>query len=146
MTLPPLRRHLVVRATPAHAYRVFTEDIGAWWPLERHSVYRAGNTVAFEGDALVERSADGEPSVWGRVTTADPPHRIAFTWHPGHDEERGEVEVTFAALADGRTSVTLVHTGWESYGAAADAARDEYLNGWPTVMAGFGDRAALRVS
>ena len=146
MTFPPIRRHLVVRATPEHAYRVFTEDIGAWWPLERYSVYETGNTVAFEGDAIVERSADGESTVWGRVTAAEPPSRIAFSWHPGDDEERGEVEVTFTSLADGRTSVTLVHTGWESYGAAAETARDDYRNGWPTVMAGFGERAALRVS
>lgn len=136
MTLPPIRRHVVVRATPEHAYRVFTTDIGSWWPLERLSVYETGNTVAFEGDELVERSADGEPSVWGRVTSAEPPSRIAFTWHPGHADERGEVEVTFTPLDEAQTLVTLVHTGWEAY-ADAVAAREEYRGGWPTVLAQY---------
>jgi uncharacterized protein YndB with AHSA1/START domain/uncharacterized protein YciI len=142
MTLPPIRRHLIVRATPEHAYRVFTDDIGAWWPLARHSVYESGNSVAFEGDELVERSATGESNVWGRVTDADPPRRITLTWHPGRDEGRGAVEVTFTPVGEGQTLVTLVHSGWESYGDAALAARDEYRGGWPTVLDVFGADAA----
>ncbi|AYF98314.1 SRPBCC domain-containing protein [Protaetiibacter intestinalis] len=141
MTLPPIRRHLVVRATPERAYRVFTEQLGAWWPLVRHSVYETGNTVAFEGDAIVERSASGESTVWGRVTLAEPPHRIAFTWHPGREEDRGEVEVTFVPVGEAQTLVTLVHSGWESYGGAAAEAREEYRNGWPTVLGAFASEA-----
>jgi uncharacterized protein YndB with AHSA1/START domain/uncharacterized protein YciI len=141
MTLPPIRRQIVVRATPEHAYRVFTDGLGTWWPLARFSVYETANTVAFEGDDIVERSASGESNVWGRVTAAEPPSRIAFTWHPGHDDERGEVEVTFTQLDDAQTLVTLVHTGWEAYADAA-AAREEYRNGWPAVLARFGTTAA----
>lgn len=141
MTLPPIRRHLVVRATPEHAYRIFTDGIGTWWPLERFAVYGSGNTVAFEGDELVERSADGESSVWGTVLSADPPRGIRFTWHPGQTEERGEVEVTFTPVGETQTLVTLVHSGWEAYAEIAHAAREEYRNGWPTVLAGYGTRA-----
>lgn len=142
MTLPPIRRHLVIRATPEHAYRVFTEGIGTWWPLARFSVYEHHNTVAFEDDAIVERSADGASSVWGRVLAADPPRGLRFTWHPGHDTERGEVEVTFTPLDESQTLVTLVHSGWETYADAAAEARQEYRNGWPAVLAGFGATAA----
>ncbi|MFT4284562.1 MAG: SRPBCC domain-containing protein, partial [Protaetiibacter sp.] len=138
MTLTPIRRHLVVRADPDRAYRVFTEQLGTWWPLARHSVYERDNSVAFEGDEIVERSASGASNVWGRVTDADPPHRIAFTWHPGREEPRGAVEVTFVPIGEGLTLVTLVHSGWESYGGSARAARDEYRGGWPTVLAAFG--------
>ena len=137
MTLPPIRRHLVVRAAPEHAYRVFTEGIGTWWPLARFSVYEAGNTVAFEGDLLVERSAAGESSVWGTVLAADPPRGIRFTWHPGQTEERGEVEVTFTPVGESQTLVTLVHSGWESYAELAVDAREEDRNGWPAVLAGY---------
>jgi len=137
MTLPPIRRHLVVRATPERAYDVFTTGLGTWWPLARFSVYETGNTVAFDGDAIIERSADGETSEWGRVLVADPPHGIRFTWHPGHDSERGEVQVTFTPLGHDQTLVTLVHSGWEAYADAASAARDEYRGGWPAVLARF---------
>lgn len=142
MTLPPIRRHLVVRATPEHAYRVFTDGIGTWWPLAHFSVYEQGNTVAFEGDDIVERSADGSSTVWGRVRAADPPRRLRFSWHPGHDDERGEVEVTFTPLDESQTLVTLVHSGWEAYADAASAAREEYRGGWPAVLAGYGATTA----
>ena len=131
-----------MRADPERAYRVFTDDLGTWWPLARFAVYERGNSVAFEGPEIVERSATGESTVWGRVTDAAPPHRIAFTWHPGHEEADGTVEVTFVPLGDGRTLVTLTHSGWESYGDAAPQARDNYRNGWPAVLAAFGSRAA----
>jgi len=140
--LPPIRRHLVVQADPEHAYRVFTEDIGTWWPLARFSVYETGNTVAFEGDEIVERSADGRTSTWGRVLAADPPRGIRFSWHPGQTEERGAVEVTFTPVGATQTLVTLVHSGWEAYADAASAAREEYRNGWPAVLAGYGAETA----
>jgi uncharacterized protein YndB with AHSA1/START domain len=142
MTLPPLRRQLLVQATPERAYQVFTEQLGTWWPLAWHSVYEHHNMVSFEGDEIVERSVTGESNVWGRVTDADPPHRIAFSWHPGREDERGTVEVTFVPAGDDRTLMTLVHDGWESYGDAAISARDEYGTGWPRVLAAFGDVAA----
>ncbi len=140
-TLPPIRRHLVVDAAPEHAYRVFTDGIGTWWPLARFSVYETGNTVAFEGEQIVERSVDGASNTWGAVLSADPPHRIRFTWHPGHDDDRGEVEVTFTPVGERQTLVTLVHSGWEAYADAAPAARDEYRGGWPAVLGGFGAAA-----
>ena len=37
--VPPLRREVIVAADRDLAFRVFTERIGAWWPLAGHSVH-----------------------------------------------------------------------------------------------------------
>jgi len=144
-TVPPIRREILVDADPQTAFEVFTARIGRWWPLEEHSVYGASATVAFEDGRLVERSADGQAAVWGAVTRWEPPTAVAFSWHPGQPAERASrVEVTFAA-ADGRTLVTLEHAGWEVYADPA-AARAEYDQGWPAVLAGYREYAGGRAA
>ena len=136
MTLPPLRRQVLVSCDPATAYRLWIDDIAAWWPIETHSVYGAEARVAFEGDTIVETSADGETAVWGTVTEATPPALLAFTWHPGQSAEHAShVSVAFTPTgADDVTLVTLTHTGWEAYGDRAEAARREYAEGWIGVL------------
>lgn len=134
--VPPVRREVMVRAVPAVAFTRFTDDIGRWWPLARHSVSGAGGTVAFTGGALVETGPDGTESVWGQVLDWEPPHRLRLTWHPGRpDGPATEVEVRFEPTPDG-TRVVLVHRGWD---ALADplGARTEYERGWPIVLAGL---------
>jgi uncharacterized protein YciI len=130
-TVPPLRREIVVDTDPATAFEVFTAQIGRWWPMAGKSVFGADATVAFDDGQIVERSADGETDHWGTVTRWDPPHAVAFSWHPGQ-ASTSQVEVTFSAVAD-RTRVTVVHTGWEAYADPA-AARSEYDQGWPLVL------------
>src|SRR4051812_19683004 len=44
----PIRHVVTVRCAPEHAFMVFTERMGAWWPLESYS--RAVNE--FAGDAV----------------------------------------------------------------------------------------------
>lgn len=135
MTLPPLRREVLVSCDPGTAYRLFVDDIGAWWPLATHSVFGADATVALAGEQFVETSASGESAVWGTITTAAPPRLVAFTWHPGSDPAGAtHVEVTFTPTGDQYvTLVSLVHTGWEAYGDPA-AVRDNYSGGWITVL------------
>jgi uncharacterized protein YndB with AHSA1/START domain len=136
-TLPPLRRQVVVPSGPETAFEVFTDRIGAWWPVERHSVFGAGATAAFRDGRLVETGPDGGESVWGTVLEWDPPRLLSLTWHPGNAAERaGRVEVTFTPIADALTLVTVTHDGWERLRDPA-ATRAEYRNGWPSVLAGF---------
>jgi uncharacterized protein YndB with AHSA1/START domain/uncharacterized protein YciI len=135
-TVPPIRREILVDASPATAFEVFTGDIGRWWPVAELSVYGAGGTVTLANQEIVERSADGHSALWGTITRWEPPVAVAFTWHPGQAADRAShVEVTFAA-ADGaaqQTRVTLVHTGWDTFDDPA-AARAEYDQGWPLVL------------
>lgn len=134
--IPPLRREVLVDAGPEAAFEVFTARIGAWWPVADHSIYGAGTAVSFDGGRLLEQSAAGEEAMWGTVTRWEPPHALAFTWHPGTaPEQASHVTVTFAASGD-QTLVTLEHSGWESFAEPA-AARANYDHGWPQVLAGL---------
>lgn len=87
----PLVKNVTVKAPPDAAFRRFTAEIGAWWPLGSHSVGgQDAETVTMEGRAggrIVERIRGGRECVWGTVTAWDPPRRVAFTWHPGRRPE-----------------------------------------------------------
>ena len=64
-----VHRQVEVGVGPRRAFELFTDRIGAWWPLDTHSVFDDG-TVAFEGGVLVERRGD-ESAVWGEVLEWD---------------------------------------------------------------------------
>ncbi|GAA3517595.1 hypothetical protein GCM10022234_11240 [Aeromicrobium panaciterrae] len=139
MTIAPVVRNVVVSASPDAAYQAWTERIGEWWPLGRHSVYKGDNSVALVDGEIVETSSSGETSVWGRLLEANPPGNLSFTWHPGRGPEAAStVAVDFLPIADGRTLVRLTHTGWEIFDDPT-AGRNEYRNGWPTVLTDFRD-------
>lgn len=139
MTIAPVVRNVIVSASPDAAYEAWTGRIGDWWPLSRHSVYQKDNVVAFINEEIVETSSTGETSVWGRVLECDPPGNLTFTWHPGRGPEAAStVSVDFVPVADGRTLVRLTHSGWEIFDEPVDA-RNQYRNGWPTVLTCFHD-------
>jgi len=123
-----------VRAPQEKAFRLFTEQIGGWWPMESHSVFGATATVAMEHGVVVETSATGERTVWAEVTLSEPPNRWSLRWHPGTDPERPTtVDVTFVADDEG-TRVIVTHTGWEALGERAQEARRSYDDGWVPVL------------
>jgi uncharacterized protein YndB with AHSA1/START domain/uncharacterized protein YciI len=133
--VPPLRREVLVAASPETAFALFTAHIDRWWPMARHSVFGGAAIVAFEGDRVVERLGD-ESSVWAEVTAWDPPRSLTLSWHPGRDDSRAtDVSVTFEGVDDG-TLVRLVHSGWERTEDPAAAAAD-YAQGWQGVLAGY---------
>lgn len=138
MTLPPLRRQVLVPCDPSTAYQLFVDDIGAWWPLARYSRFGDGGSVAFDGTRFVETGPSGDTAVWGTIIEARPPDMVSFAWHPGGDPDLAtQVAVTFAPASDpGVTLVTLVHSGWEAH-ADPITARDEYSDGWITVLDRF---------
>lgn len=136
-----VRKEITVDAPLETAFRVFTQEIGSWWPLPTHSVFAdRARSVEMEpraGGQIVETSEAGEQSVWGTLTAWEPPHRVSFSWHPGRGPETAqEVEVTFAARGDG-TLVRLVHTGWEKLGDAAEEQVRSYDGGWDHVLTRF---------
>jgi len=109
-----------VAATPERAFRVFTEEIGAWWrPNALFPI--SGNppgSLAFDepgpSGRLVERRPDGDYEV-GRVLRWEPPGELAFGWRPASftPHQTTEVHVHFEAVDDA-TRVTVEHLGWDS--------------------------------
>jgi uncharacterized protein YndB with AHSA1/START domain len=144
MSVAPVVRATHVRRAPAEVFALFTDHIGAWWPLPTHGIYgNVAGGLAFEDGRLVERSTSGERNVWGEVLAWEPPRRVVFSWHVGRDEgSASEVEVRFTPDDDG-TRVELIHRGWEAYGDEARFRRQRYVgpSAWGYVLDHFADLA-----
>jgi uncharacterized protein YndB with AHSA1/START domain len=144
VSIEPVVKTVTVSCTPEEAFRYFTADFGRWWPAATHSVVAYASqfedkpsTVILEprvSGRIFERTRAGEEHAWGNVLVWQPPTRVAFSFHPGRDEQRAQtVEVTFAA-APGGTTVVLTHSGWDKLGADALQGRDSYNQGWEVVF------------
>lgn len=149
MTSPtPVLRTAVVARPLDEAFAVFTDEIGAWWPLPTHSVFQAeAGGVHFVDGQLVERATDGRETVWAEVLDWDPPHRLVMSWHPGSDlGAAGQVEIRFSEDEAG-TRVDLRHDGWDAFGEQAMAKRRSYTgpSAWGHVLDHFADGAEARV-
>jgi uncharacterized protein YndB with AHSA1/START domain len=133
-----VHKSVTVSCSVEEAFRVFTEGVATWWPLQTHSLgeHRA-QTCVIEGRVggrFFEGQEDGREELWGTVTVWEPPQRLAYTWHPGRAESSAqEVEVRFTPV-DGGTRVELEHRGWEKLGERAEEARNEYDSGWDFVI------------
>ena len=136
--IAPVTKSIVVKRSPEQAFRVYTEGIATWWPLETHSPSGKSETLVIEpraGGRLYERTRDGEEVDWGEILVWDPPHRLVHSWHLGRDVAT-DVELRFIPQGDD-TLVELVHSGWERHGEYAVDLRASYDSGWDFV---FGER------
>ena len=151
-TIEPLRAAVTVRRTPADAFRIFTRELGTWWPVQVHSLAvderegRVGvesvQVEEREGGRIVERMTDGTEGTWGTVLTWDPPTRLVLAWKPNtNDLPPTELEVRFTPADDG-TLVELEHRGWERLGEDAERSRAGYGAGWAGVLSRYEDATA----
>ena len=137
-----IKKSIHVKRPVERTFRLFTEEIGKWWPLKEGFSF-GGNRAADifiesrEGGRFFERFADGEEFDVGLVTAYVPPTRIVFTWKAPEWDAATEVEVRFSPEEDG-TRVDLEHRGWERAGARGRDQRNNYDGGWNRVLACFG--------
>jgi uncharacterized protein YndB with AHSA1/START domain len=133
-TIQPVRRAVTVERPLEEAFRVFTEELASWWPVETHSIAKeAVETVVMEGRVggrLYERAGDGAECDWGRLLAWEPPHRVAFEWQITGVPT--EVDVRFTPDGE-HTRVDLTHRGFERLENGA-ARRESYNGGWVTVL------------
>jgi uncharacterized protein YndB with AHSA1/START domain len=144
-----VRRDVTVKATPEHAFEVFTERFDTWWPRS-HSIGEADlDKVLIEprqGGRWVEIGVDGSECVWGEVLAYEPPHRILLSWRIGGDwsldDADSEIEVTFTPAGEGETRVELAHRHFERLrtGAALREAVGADA-GWNGLLAAFAEAA-----
>lgn len=152
--LAPIVKTLDVRRTPADAFRLFTEEIGAWWPTRTHSRAKddAGErteTVELEpyvGGRIFERLNTGEMRDWGEVLAYEAGTRVRFSFQMGRAKaESGEVEVRFEPVGEAACRVTLTHEHWERFGEEAQEMRGRFDEGWEFVFVNsFGAYAGLK--
>jgi hypothetical protein len=140
-TTAPITKTVRVACDPETAFRVFTREIGTWWPTGTHAV-RAGavRELVFEereGGEVYEVSEEGERAHWATVTAWEPPARLVISWHVNPERAAPtEVEVRFAPDGGG-TRVVLEHRNWELLGAEGADARERYRSGWDPVLERF---------
>ncbi len=120
-----VRKSIVVNLSAAHAFGIFTEKQGVWWPLLTHHIGQVpAQTLIIQphiGGRWFERGEDGSECDWGRVLLWDPPRRLVLSWEINaewqHDPDfLTEVEVRFIAEGANRTRVELEHRNLERFG------------------------------
>ncbi len=144
-TLSPVRKQVTVPLARAEAFSLFTSGFASWWPLATHSVAEErAVSCRFEGAVggrIYEIDDDGTEHEWGRVQRWEPPGLVVFSWYPGREPSTAHrVEVRFTDAERG-CSVELVHSGWETLGAAASDHRAGYETGWDVVLGRFVEEA-----
>jgi uncharacterized protein YndB with AHSA1/START domain len=133
-TIEAIRREIVVDASPARAFEVFTADMTSWWPSAHHIGSAPIEEVVIEpraGGRWYTRHQDGTETSTGFVTVWDPPQRLVVTWQIGadwqyHDDLVTSVEVRFVEEGRDRTRVLLEHRDLEGFGADATAMRKSF--------------------
>jgi uncharacterized protein YndB with AHSA1/START domain len=142
----PVRKTLHVKATPAHAFKVFTAGMGRWWPKSHHIGKAELKDVLIEpraGGRWYETGEDGAECQWGYVIAWDPPKRVVLAWQLSAEWQFDaslvtEVEVEFIPDGTG-TRVEFEHRNLERFGDKAASVRDQISSpgGWPGILDGY---------
>ena len=139
--IAPVRKAVVVDASPPQAFAVFTSGINRWWP-KSHGIgatpIRESVIEPFVGGRWYTRHEDGSDIVIGHVRVWQPAERLVVSWEVSADWKpdprpafTSEVEVRFTADAGGGTRVDLEHRNFERLGAAAgEKMRTDVDGGW----------------
>jgi hypothetical protein len=137
----PLSLSFAVACSAEHAFAIWTERIGSWWPADHTVSGERGLDVVLEpgiGGRIYERTRAGEEHEWGEVTVWEPPARLGYLWHLRRDRNHAtEVEVRFTALGEAATRVEIEHRGWERLGHSAEDWRERNRQGWQGLLPYF---------
>jgi uncharacterized protein YndB with AHSA1/START domain len=146
ITIAPVRKTIVVKASAAHAFEVFTSGIGKWWPRD-HGIGKLPMREAVMetrlGGRWYELGEDGVQTNVGRIIVWEPPTRFVMTWDINSqwkpDTTVGsEVEVRFIAEGADATRVELEHRKFEQMGAeGGEKMRKGVDGGWPKMLERF---------
>lgn len=147
---------LRVKATPAEAFEVFVNEIGAWWRPNGlfQLTPRGDGELRFEpgeGGRLVTTLSNGKVFEIGRITTWAPGEKLAFTWRQATftPEQSTHVVVLFEAVGE-ETRVAVEHRGWDAI-PQEHVARHTFPLGvfqmrqaehWRALLASLGERLA----
>jgi len=143
--IAPVRKTILVAATPQRAFEVFTSAIDRWWP-KTHGLgatpIRESFIEPYVGGRWYTRHEDGTDVVVGHVRLWQPPERLLVTFEASGDWKpdprpafTSEIEVRFVALPAGGTRVELEHRNFERMGVAAgEKMRGAVDSGWPGLL------------
>jgi len=149
-----IRKQLTVEAPLDRAFRVFTANMGAWWPKEHHIGKAALKDCVIEpkvNGRWYERGEDGSECDWGKVLEWDPPRRLVLAWqlNEGFQYDPAlvtEVEVTFTLLGPKQTRVDFEHRNLERFGEAAERLRGLMGDGWGQILESYKQTAVAEAA
>ncbi len=145
ISIAPVRKSLLVQATPERAFEVFTAHIDRWWPKSHNIGATPIRRIAIEprlGGRWYNDLEDGSQVTIGHVRLWEPGRRFIVSWEISPDwkpEPRvalaSEVEVRFVASGEGATRIEVEHRDFERMGEAGGTRmRNEVENGWPAIL------------
>lgn len=148
-----VRKVVSVHAPQMVAWRVFTEQMGTWWPLASYKIGQANAVDAMiepcVGGRWYERGDDGSICQWGSVLAWEPPSRLVLSWDISADWQydptlKTEIEVRFHAEDSNRTRVELEHRHLDRYGVHRDKMRAifDIQGDWGKVLEAFAGAVA----
>jgi uncharacterized protein YndB with AHSA1/START domain len=149
-----VRASVTVEAPIDHAFKVFTEQMGTWWPPENHLLEGELSEMVFEprtGGHIYDLGVDGTESHWSRVLAYEPPNRLVLSWDISSqwqietDPARAsEVEILFIAEGPNRTRLELAHRHLDRHGEGWESMRDSVggSEGWQKGLDAFATAVA----
>ena len=151
ITATTVSSSIVVDAPVDRAFRIFTEDFGAFKPAAHNMLAVEIAETVFEphvGGYLYDRGVDGSECRWARVLAYEPPNRVVVRWDISPYwqletdlEKTSEVEVRFIAETDQRTRVELEHRNLDRHGEGWEGLREGVggNEGWPLYLQRYAD-------
>ncbi|MEZ4615915.1 MAG: SRPBCC domain-containing protein [Caldilineaceae bacterium] len=141
-----VKKSITVPLAPAAAFQLWTAGIHRWWPPGHSRSGDPGTQVFLEegvGGRFYERTTTGVEYEWGRVTTWNPPHHLAYSWYLGSSPTQPtQVDVRFVALDGQKTRIDVEHRGPELIGNLWWLNNARYRAAWDVVLPAYGALAA----
>lgn len=148
-----VRKSVQVQAPQEVAWRVFTEQMGTWWPLAHYKIGQAKAVDAIVepkvGGRWYELGEDGSTCQWGSVLAWEPNSRLLLSWDITADWRydpalKTEIEIRFIPDGKSATRVELEHRHLDRYGERRDEMRQIFETGgdWGRLLEMFARIAA----
>jgi hypothetical protein len=145
ISIAPVRKSVVVEATPARAFEFFTTQIDKWWPRTHGigaSPIRQTVIEPFVGGRWYTKHEGGEEATVGHVRVWQPGERFVVGWEINANW-KPEARVAFASVVDvkfiaetpQRTRVELEHRDFEKMEDGGDKMRGAVDGGWVGILA-----------
>ncbi len=132
-----VERSIIVSCDQEHAFGVWTERLGIWWPRAHSMTQDPEATFVLEhgvGGRLLERTA-GEEFEWARVAEWTSPQRLVLDWYAGASpEEPSRVTISFIATGEGETRIDVQHERGAQPEELWDERRGSYEKPWENVL------------
>ena len=135
-----IKKELLVSTSQATAFRVFSQQMDAWWPRSHHVGKTPMVSIVLEPKAngrWYSTHQGGEVCEVGRVEDFEPHSRLLLIWQLNGEFQfdpnlRSEVEVRFVSKGPEQTRVLFEHRDLEKLGKPTPTGSMD--QGWTMIL------------